>query len=286
MGKANIKILYAAYIIGIGLFFLYYLFPSKTFSDYLKSKIEQAAPDFTITIEDVRPVFPLGLKFVNLRVENKGTPVLDAQRLSVTPGFLSLFAGRIAVDIDCKAYKGEIEAALDFKGKDFMVSAADVEFNHVQIGDILFLKNRMPHNLIGSLDGQVNYETGENSKQIFKSDFVLTDFIIEFSSPFHGLEKLSLKKIEANFESDRSEVKVNRFLNKGGDVDGSLSGTVLINRKLEKSVLNLNGTINPNPVFTDKLGELGPIVKRILKKSSEDGFPVKIQGTFEKPRFF
>lgn len=286
MGKTNTRLLYAAYIIGISIFFLYYLFPSKVFSDYLKSKIERAAPDFSITIEKVRPVFPIGLKFVNLSVENKGISVLDAQRLTVTPGFLSLFTGKIAADIDCEAYQGAIEATLDFRGKDFMVSAADVEFNHVQIGDILFLKNRMPHDLTGSLDGQVNYETGEDNKQFLKSDFVLTDFMIEFSSPFFGLEKVGLKKIEADFESDLREIKVTRFLNKGGDVDGSLSGTILVNRRIEKSVLNLNGTIHPDPVFTDKLGKLGPIVKRILKKSSEGGFPVKIQGTFEKPRFF
>ncbi|RPJ82545.1 MAG: type II secretion system protein GspN, partial [Deltaproteobacteria bacterium] len=140
MGKTNTRLLYAAYIIGVSIFFLYYLFPSKVFSDYLKSKIEQVAPDFSITIENVRPVFPIGLKFVNLSVENKGIPVFDAQRLTVTPGFLSLFTGRVAVDIDCEAYQGAIEATLDFRGKDFMVSDADVEFNHVQIGDILFLK--------------------------------------------------------------------------------------------------------------------------------------------------
>ncbi|MFH2063844.1 MAG: type II secretion system protein GspN [Pseudomonadota bacterium] len=286
MGKVNHKILYAVYSICVTLFFLYYLFPSKAIKEFLLSKIGQMAPGLSVSIEDVRPAFPIGLKFVNVSIQNSGKPIMDANRLSITPGLLSLLAGKIAIDIDCEVYEGKIEATIGLSGKDFLVNTADVELNHIQIGDILFLKDHFPHDASGSLDGRVNYKKGEDNRNTFIGDLVLSELIIDFSSSLHGLDKLNLQKIEVTFESNRSEVKLNRFVNMGGDVDGSLSGTILINRRIEKSVLNLSGTVNPNPVFADKLGKLGPIVKRLLKKSSGEGFPVKLQGTFEKPRFF
>lgn len=286
MGKANHKILYAAYIICATLFFLYYLFPSKTIKEFLLSKIGQMAPGLSVAVEDVKPAFPIGLKFITVSIQNSGTPLIDAHRLSITPALLSLVTGKIAVNIDCEAYEGMIDAKVGFMGKDFMVNSADVELSHIQIGDVTFLKDHIPHDVSGVLDGRVNYKKGEDDKNTVIGNLVLSAFVIEFSSPFHGLDKINLQKIETNFESNRNEVKVNRFVNKGGDVDGSLSGTVLIHRRIEKSILNLNGTVTPNPVFADKLGKLGPIVKRLLQKNSGDGFPVKLQGTFERPRFF
>jgi len=286
MGKLNKKILYAAYIICTGLFFLYYLFPSETVKAFLLSKIVQAAPDFSVTIEDLRPSFPLGVNLLNISVNHKGNPVLDAEKLSVSPGFFSLFAGRMAVDVYCDAYEGQIDATVDFNGRGVLVRAADIELNHIQIGDIFFLKDRIPHNLRGFLDGRVNYAVGENNISAVTSDVTLNDFQIEFTSPFHGLDKLSLNRIKANFNSDRSQVTVKRFVSAGGDVDGSLSGTILIRRRIEKSVLNLNGSVRPNPEFVDKLGKMGPIVKSLIKKSRGGDFPVKLQGTFERPRFF
>jgi type II secretion system protein N len=286
MGRINNKILYTVYIIGTTIFFLYYLFPSVVIKEFLLSKIGQMAPGVAVAVSEVKPAFPVGLRFTDISVQENGVPYLDAEKLFVTPDILSLLAGKIAVDLDCHAYGGSFEATIGIAGKNFEVSTADVELNNLQIGDILILKERVPHQLSGALDGRLTYDRETDRENAVKGDLTVSDFVIGFSSPFHGLDKLSLQKVETSFESDRRKITVNKLANKGGDVDGSISGTILIRRNIEKSVLQLSGTLLPNPALTEKLGKLGPLVKRFMKKSSGDGFPIKLQGTLDRPRFF
>ena len=132
-----------------------------------------------------------------------------------------------------------------------------------------------------------NRDAGDKKNISITSDILLREFGIEFLSPYYGLETLSLKNIEADLELSRNQLKVNRFINAGGDAEGSLSGSVLIRNVIGRSVLNLKGSVRPNPVFIDKLGKINPAVKIFLKKSTGNSdIPVHIQGTLERPRFF
>lgn len=286
MKPINRKLLYAGYIVGTALFFLYTLFPSDNVKAYIQYQIGQMVPDVSVAIEDVKPAFPPGLKFLNLQVLHREETVLDTEKLSISPGLWPLLTGRLAVNIGCIAYAGEMDATVYLSGTDLKLRAADLNVSQVQIGDVNALGKYVAHDLTGSLSGRIHYEIDENKNTVIQGTLALQDFQIIFASPFHGLDQLNLDNIEADFESDRNQVKMNRFVNQGGDVDGSLSGTVLLRRRIEQSVLNLTGTVNPNPAFTDKLGRLGPIVRRMLKKSGGEGFPLKLQGTFERPRFF
>ena len=285
MGRINNKILYTVYIIGITIFFLYYLFPSAIIKDFLLSKVDQMAPGVTVTLRDVNPAFPIGLRFSDINIQENGVSYLDAEKLIVTPSILSLFAGKIAFDLDCDAYSGNLAATIGIAGKTLEINTADVALRHLQLGDIAMLKERMPHQLSGALNGRLLYDREADGNTI-KGDLVVSDFTIGFSPPLHGLDKLSLQKLETNFESDRRKITVAKLANKGGDVDGSISGTILIRKNIEKSMLQLNGTLLPNPVLTERLGKLGPLVKQFMKKGSGDGFPIKLQGTLDRPRFF
>jgi len=287
MSKTKERFLFAAYIISVTLFFLYILFPSEIAKKYLVSGLNRINPDLDIVIGSVKPGIPLGMKLYNVSAYYRGDSILDAEKVVLSPTILPLFTGKLSLQIDSAIYSGLVEAEVDFSWKKLVPEKVHLNMNKIQIGEIIMLKNLIPHDLEGVLTGNIHYAAGEEKNSSITSDMLLSEFGIEFLSPYYGLETLNLKKMEADLELNGNQLKVNRFTNTGGDVDGNLSGTVLIRNVIGRSMLNLQGSVRPNPVFIEKLGKISPVVKTFLKKSSENSnIPVRIQGTLERPRFF
>ncbi|MBW1897650.1 MAG: type II secretion system protein GspN [Deltaproteobacteria bacterium] len=287
MSKTKQRFLYAAYVISVTLFFLYILFPSEVAKKYMVSGLNRINPDFDIMIGNVEPDFPPGIKLYNVSAYHNGDSVFDAEKIVLSPAILSFFAGKLSLYIDGAVYAGLIEAKVDFSWEKFLPEKVYVRLNDIQIGEIIILKNLIPHDLEGVLNGSITYDAGEEKNISVTSDISLAEFEIEFLSPYYGLEALSFKNIEADLELNRKQLKVDRFTNTGGDADGSLSGSVLIRDVIGRSVLNLKGSVRPNSVFIEKLEKINPVVKVFLKKSSgNNDIPVHIQGTLERPRFF
>jgi len=287
MSKTKQRLLYAAYLLLVTLFFLYILFPSEVAKKYLTSGLNRINPDFDIMIGNVKPDFPSGIKLYNVSAYHKGDSIFDAEKVVLSPAILSFFVGRLSLNIDAAVYAGVIEAKVDFSWKKFRPEKAYVKMNDIQIGEIIMLKNLIPHDLEGILNGNITYDAGEEKNISVTSDISLAEFGIEFLPPYYGLEALNLKNIEADWEFNKNQLKVNRFTNTGGDADGSLAGSILMRNVIGRSVLKLKGSVRPNPVLIEKLGKINPVVKAFLKKSSGNSdIPLNIQGTLEKPRFF
>jgi len=287
MSKTKQHFLFAAYIVSVTLFFLYILFPSEIAKKYILSGLNRIHPDLDVTISSIKPGIPLGVKCYNVGAYFRGDSILDAEKIVLSPAILPLFLGRLSLHIAGAVYSGRVEAEVDLSWKKFAPEKARMNIDGIQIGEIIMLKNFIPHDLEGVLTGNVRYEAGEGKNSSVTSEIGLSEFGVEFLSPYYGLETLDLKKVEADIELNGNQLKVNRFTNAGGDADGSLSGTVLIRNVIGRSMLNLQGSVRPNSALIEKLGKMGPVVKTFLKKSSESGsIPVRLQGTLERPRFF
>ena len=110
---------------------------------------------------------------------------------------------------------------------------------------------------------------------------------IVFPAPLYGLEKLTVNDVTARFDIENDQLKVEKLEASGGDLDGSMSGTITIRKPITKSVLNLKGGVNPGPVILDKLSELGPMFKMfVAKRSGDNNIPVRLTGTLGRPGFF
>jgi type II secretion system protein N len=287
MSKKKQRLLYGAYVISVTLFFLYILFPSAVAKKYVMSGLNRINPDLDIMVGNVKPDFPPGIKLYKVSAYYKGDSIFDADKVEISPAILSFFAGRLSLNISGAVYAGLIEAKVDFSWRKFFPEKVYVTMDDIQIGEIIMLKNLIPHDLEGVLTGNINYDAGEEKNVSVTSDILLKEFGLEFLSPYHGLKMINLKNIEADLALNGNQLNVNRFTNTGGDADGSLSGSVLIRDVIERSILNLKGSVRPNPVFIEKLGKINPVIKAFLKKSSGNSdIPLNIQGNLEKPRFF
>ncbi len=289
MSKTKQRFLYTAYIVLVSIFFLYYLFPSEAAKNFIVTNVHKINPAVDITLKGVDPVFPIGLVLHSVSIYHEDDPVFDAEKLKLSPGFLSLFMGRLAFKFNCDAYGGNFKggAAIPAVGGGMDNVSADVKLTDIQVGDVLALKLFIPqYNLSGILTGDVTYSIKKNRKRSLESHLNLMDSSVEFLASFYGLEALSFKQIDAEFALNNDVLKIEKFVSKGGDLSGSITGSINIKTPIQRSELDLKADVTPGPVITDKLQQLGPMVKMLLKgKAGKKGIPVHFTGTIEKPGF-
>jgi hypothetical protein len=84
-----------------------------------------------------------------------------------------------------------------------------------------------------------------------------------------------------------SLLKIDRFVSSGGDLSGSLAGTVNIRQPIRRSKLSIKGEVNPGPDIISKLGNLDPMISVFLRnRSGKKGIPINLNGTLDNPGFF
>ncbi|MGB5746529.1 MAG: type II secretion system protein GspN, partial [Desulfobacterales bacterium] len=98
-------LLYTAYIIGLTVFFLYFLFPSDAVKDYVAYKISQGNPDISVTIDRVNPVLPPGIKLHAVGIAHGNKALIDLDSVKITPGLLSFFSSTKTA-----RFKGRVKA--------------------------------------------------------------------------------------------------------------------------------------------------------------------------------
>ena len=87
----NTKILWIFYIISAALFFFYILFPSDAVKAYLADQVRQVQPGLAVTIGQVKPGFPPGLKLYDVNLYHLDQALAEMENVRVSPEILSLF---------------------------------------------------------------------------------------------------------------------------------------------------------------------------------------------------
>ncbi len=82
------------YIIVVTALFIYYLFPSDAVKRYIAFNLNHANPELSITIGNIKPVFPPGLRLYNVSLYHLNQLLLEAKQIKITPGLLSLFGAK------------------------------------------------------------------------------------------------------------------------------------------------------------------------------------------------
>ena len=72
---------------------------------------------------------------------------------------------------------------------------------------------------------------------------------------------------------------------KGGQVEGSLTGTIMIRKPMGKSRINLRGSFLPQEVLLASVQGILPGNLFKQGKMGDKGMPIRIYGTLEKPKF-
>jgi len=268
-------------------FFIYFLFPSDAVRKYIVFKLSSAMPDYTVTIEKIKPVFPPGIKAVNLSVYYHNNNLFDVEQVRIIPGITSFFGQKAIFFFDSKAYGGIVKGQLVFaKDMPFSLMKVKLDLSDIRIGDIKALKEQSYYQILGTLNGNVEYCINEKNLVSGKASFVLSDCQLDIKNLFVKLKPFQFKQIKGKMKIDNNICNIEQCTIKGDQANCNIKGEIIIAKPFPYSMLNIYGNINPNPEFIVDLKKSLPLVSVLLtKKSGKNGYPFKVEGTFDNPDF-
>ncbi|MBW1822222.1 MAG: type II secretion system protein GspN [Deltaproteobacteria bacterium] len=289
MNNTKKNFLYISYVITALIFFLYILFPSYAVKTYIEHKLGGINPDLSISINNINPVFPPGVRLNTVSFYYIRSLLLDAETIKIVPRIFSVFSSKTAFSFKSVAYDGIIN------GKAIIGSNAghikvDANLSGIQIKDIPAIQipagiEKEKYKITGILDGKVTYSNNKGSDSVMGAKLGISDCRIKLKEPVFNHENFTFSKIEADLAAIKKRFQIKSCTIEGDKVNVSLSGSVVTKKKLGSSVLNLKGKIKLKPLF------FGNMKKNLLasifpeKMSGNSSFSFKIGGTFNNPEF-
>jgi type II secretion system protein N len=286
MKPSKKTILYAAYIIGITLFFLWYLFPSDTLKAYLAYRLSQGQPDVTVSVGRVGLILPPGIKLQDVVIERQAMTLIDLASLKVKPELRSLFSDKTSVNFSGRAYEGSLNGRVEF-GDDRQGNEMKINGNiaGIQVQQISTLRQLTDHEISGSLNGTFTY-ADKKPVQSLAGNLSLTNCRIMLATPVFNQKSFDFKNIEADLTLQDNTLVIKQFNAKGNQMDLNLAGNIgLILGDPAKNRLNLTGTVTPHHVFLAKIENDIPIQMLRNKKAGKTAISFKVDGTMDDPGF-
>lgn len=285
MKPSKKTLLYTAYIIGITLFFLWYLFPSDTLKDYLAYRLSQGNPDVTVTIDRISPVLPPGIKLHALDISHQDMTLMKVKSLKVMPGLGSLFSDTTTVNFKARMYDGTLNGRAEISGP----AAGGIKINGnlagVQVQQISALQQLSDHNISGGLGGNFSYADGKANQKL-SGNLTMTNCRLELASEIFNQKSFEFKNIDADLVLQNRNLVINGFSATGNQLDLKFAGRIKLNKgDPANNALDLTGTITPHHVFLAKIGKDIPVDFLRNKKSGQTAISFKIDGTLDEPGF-
>jgi type II secretion system protein N len=285
MGSIQKILLYIAFTVVMAVVFLYLLFPSDALRAYIEAQIQKSAPDVSVQIGQVAAAFPPGLKLANILCEYQQTPLVSASQATVKPALLKLFGSEKVVNFDVDTSEGRIDGRGVLKvGKQAALSV-DAEIDGIALQEIAGLRAIEDYVISGLLSGNIEYKAIPGRSGSGTADLMASDARLELANPMFGLESISFSSIEAQLNLSPRRLQLRRCSLKGNEVDGDISGTVMLRTPMGRSRLNLSGVLRPQAEFMAKLQTTLPTGLLGGKNLEQKGLAFRITGTMDKPGF-
>ena len=277
--------LYTAYIIGIILFFLWYLFPSETLKDYLAYRLNQGNPDVTVTIDRISPVLPPGIRLHEVDITHRNRATIEVNSLKIMPGLKSLFSDTTTVYFKGRVYEGSLSGRAEIsslKGGEIKI---DGNIAGVQVQQISALRQLSDHDISGGLGGNFVYTAGKANSKL-TGNLTMADCRFELATAIFNQNAFEFKKIDMDLVLQNRNLAVNGFSATGSQLDLKIDGRIKLNESDPgRNVLNLTGTVTPHHVFLAKIEKDIPVNLLRSKKSGQTAIKFKINGTLGDPGF-
>jgi type II secretion system protein N len=281
-------LLYGAYSVLTFFFLCVLLFPEKRASELAVERLNRKFPGYRFTIEQVRPVFPLGVRAVNSKIVMPGGTALVLQSASLFPDPLSLFSTDKRADFKAVAYNGSLAGSvagaipfsmdqgklqlhvtgMEIDGWRLNTDSANLSLSFILDSDFIY---QVPGGGVATGRGNIS---ASGCRALVKS--VVFDQL--------GISEFDFELINMDFRLKNDIMKLISFSASGSQVDVTATGSVTLKCPLEKSWLNIKGQIQPHSDYFAKFPKLFSVVM-MLGYSKKGGIPFTVSGTVDKPLF-
>ncbi len=275
--------LYTLYAVIVTLFFVWYLFPSEYFAEYIERSITAYGKDVSVEIEGANPAFPTGVKLTGLKVTTTLVQSVPIDYIKVRIGVISLIKLDPVIYFSAGLFGGTIKGSVKIPERNIKnLSVDDVSVKGIDTALCArFFEAYLPgFSIAGIIDADGSYATsGRQSNG--KINVLIKQLSVKPDKPFLTLASLSFTEITAQIQVKNKRIHIEECDIDGNEFDGSIKGSVIVKAPLNRSVLRLSGKFKPEKEFAEKM-PLQLVFKKKVKYGDE--LPFKISGTIKKPR--
>jgi type II secretion system protein N len=286
MKPSKKTLLYTVYVIGITIFFLWYLFPSDSLKAYLSQRLAQGNPAVKITIDRISPVLPPGLKLYNVGIAHQNMPLIDLANVKVMPGLGSLFSQTTTVNFKGRVCEGTLNGQAQFSDRQ-QGAGIKIEgwISGVQVQQISALKQLSENRISGALGGNFVYGDSAPTPSL-AANLSLTNCRVELATPIFNQKSFDFKTIAADLAMQNNSLQIEQLSARRSQLDLDLTGSIALNESdPDQNALNLTGKLTPHHVFLAKIEKEIPVDFLRKKQAGKNAFAFKIDGTLDEPGF-
>jgi len=281
---------YALYTILIAFGLLFFRFPSDAYRDYFQATTDSINPQYQLMIEEVYPYFPFSLKLSRPNLSLKANPdmkVFIAESLLIKPDLGSFFKEQSGYYFDCLAYDGDLKGSIHFEKNNMKAPfSTSIVLKNIYIDDFLRLSDLIGNKVRGVLDGSIAYRGVFNSLTdgIGEVNLKISDGHLELFHPILDLKSIDFDEMLMKMTLENRKIDFASVELKGKVIQGALSGTVSLRKKVSESHLNLKGTIMflADPDKRNK--NVSKILGLFLQNRKSKKLSFIIHGTLTEPK--
>lgn len=282
---------YLLYCVFLTAALLYYLFPSDSIAVYLESVVAKANPRILLSLESLRPGFPISVDLIDAKISLKEAPrrpLLSVKNVSLGPEVWAFLHGTHVYNFNAHAYHGNLKGDVRFEDQAPVATfTTTMKLKDLQIGRHAYLSPLIGRNVSGVLGGDIVYtgQFGNLIEGVGEAILNISKGRMQFLQPVLGLESLQFDRLSMKITLKNKTMALSDVGLEGPAVKGQLSGIIILNNDIPASRLDLRGTIEPLKGLLGNLkGDSNPL--KFLRKSLKSlKRSFVIRGTLQNPEF-
>jgi len=238
----------------------------------LESVVAKANPRIILSLESLRPGFPLSVDLIDAKISLKKAPrkpLLRVKNVSLRPEAWAFLHGTPVYHFDAYVYAGNIKGDVRFENQELIAPfTTTMKLKDLHIGRHPYLSPLIGRDVSGILGGDIVY-TGQYTNLIEgvgEAILSISEGRVKLLQPILGLESLQFDRLSMKITLKNKKVALSDVGLEGRAVKGQLSGIIILNNDIPASRLDLRGTLEPlGGLFGNLKGDSNSL--KFLRKS-------------------
>jgi type II secretion system protein N len=279
---------YTLYGFGVFLVFLYVNFPYDVLRQHIVDRFPRE--DLQLTIASLRPDFPPGVQFRQVRLLStqalSSTALAQIDTLQAQPNFFAILSSMLDFHLDARLYSGHLEGnvrtAVADEASPWEIQArfSDVHVEQhplVQKDNKAFLRGRLEGDVVATLDSTGLLQQGFVNLRL--QPLVFTGNELQLPLP----QEISCDSLQSQLQLKTGQLHIASFNCRGDDLTIQVRGNVQWQQPLRNSLLDLNIQMRSETTYKQELDLIGTLIRRRPDRRGILSF--SIRGTLQQPRF-
>lgn len=240
-----------------------------------------------LSISKLSYSMPLGIEFEDISFSrfqgDRKIEYLNSDRLLIRQSVFSLLLGRLNLNFKGKFYDGKASGYYRAHDKNKNIS---INFENINISEYSPLKSILGTGVEGTLNGKMNMDGFiDNLRESQgKVEFSVDNFKTDEYEAMHFIKipAINIQSISGSLVLDGGKIKSDGITFRGGDIDGTIVGEVILRYPLATSLLNLTMNIKFSDALYEKIKNI--IDPLNLKKDNNGYYILNVGGAVVLPR--